>query len=47
MRYGVDVGRSGVKVAAQGVRIFLPSIISLLAGKSVTIAGFGIFSVTS
>lgn len=28
MRYGVDVGRSGVKVAANGSRIFLPSIIS-------------------
>lgn len=27
MRYGVDVGRSGVKVASNGSRIFLPSII--------------------
>lgn len=28
MQYGIDVGRSGVKVASHGSRIFLPSIMS-------------------
>lgn len=32
MRYGIDVGRSGVKVASNGSRIFLPSIIGLKRG---------------
>lgn len=37
MRYGIDVGRSGVKVATNGSRFFLPSII----GKAPS-AGWGL-----
>lgn len=32
MRYGVDVGRSGVKISSNGSHVFLPSIVSRAAG---------------